>query len=183
MRHVASVVTVLRNSLPWISFQTRVLIESMVLAGDTIGSCTSMAKGLGFHTRFAFTRSLRREGLPSFPRLSAWIRILIWTWNWEHAHLSLGPVAVGNGKDPAVFYRLVRRMTNRGWSTVRELGTTWVLQRLLEECADRGRETLKRVQKKERRGHPRRPDASGQRPYAHFGSPSLLAGASAVEPT
>src|SRR5467141_3925545 len=25
--------------------------------------------------------------------------------------------------------------------------------------------------------------ASGQRPYAHFGSPSLLAGASAVEPT
>src|SRR6266478_8951526 len=37
--------------------------------------------------------------------------------------------------------------------------------------------------KKERRGFPRRPHASGQRPYAHFGSPSLLAGASAVDPT
>src|SRR5882762_5732203 len=37
--------------------------------------------------------------------------------------------------------------------------------------------------KKGRRGFPRRPHASGQRPYAHFGSPSLLAGASAVEPT
>src|SRR6266850_488995 len=35
----------------------------------------------------------------------------------------------------------------------------------------------------ERRGSPRRSDASDQRPYAHFGSPSLLAGASAVEPT
>src|SRR5687767_9058043 len=30
---------------------------------------------------------------------------------------------------------------------------------------------------------PAAPQASGQRPYAHFGSPSLLAGASAVEPT
>src|SRR5712691_11672246 len=30
---------------------------------------------------------------------------------------------------------------------------------------------------------PRRIVASGQRPYAHFGSPSLLAGASAVVPT
>src|SRR5260370_583901 len=30
---------------------------------------------------------------------------------------------------------------------------------------------------------PRRPPALGQRPYAHFGSPSLLAGASAVDPT
>src|SRR6267378_4907616 len=39
------------------------------------------------------------------------------------------------------------------------------------------------LQKKKRRGFPRRSDASGQRPYAHFGSPSLLAGASAVEPT
>src|SRR5438034_11787293 len=39
------------------------------------------------------------------------------------------------------------------------------------------------TQKKERRGHPRRPQALGQRPYAHFGSPSLLAGASWVEPT
>jgi hypothetical protein len=38
-------------------------------------------------------------------------------------------------------------------------------------------------QKQERRGSPRRPDASGQRPYAHFGSPSLLAGARAVVPT
>src|SRR5882762_4161959 len=39
------------------------------------------------------------------------------------------------------------------------------------------------LQKKERRGLPRRPDASGQRPYAHFGSPSLLAGANEVVPT
>src|SRR6266576_2309224 len=39
------------------------------------------------------------------------------------------------------------------------------------------------VTKKERRGCPRRPDASGQRPYAHFGSPSLLAGAIGVDPT
>src|SRR5436309_2661866 len=38
-------------------------------------------------------------------------------------------------------------------------------------------------QKQERRGFPRRPVASGQRPYAHFGSPSLLAGARAVVPT
>src|SRR6267378_917964 len=38
-------------------------------------------------------------------------------------------------------------------------------------------------QKRERRGFPRRSDASGQRPYTHFGSPSLLAGASDVEPT
>src|SRR5467141_2415654 len=30
---------------------------------------------------------------------------------------------------------------------------------------------------------PRRPDASDQKPYAHFGSPSLLAGASDVDPT
>src|SRR5882724_7700845 len=38
-------------------------------------------------------------------------------------------------------------------------------------------------QKRERRGFPRRSDASGQRPYTHFGSPSLLAGASDEDPT
>src|SRR5438876_5085481 len=37
--------------------------------------------------------------------------------------------------------------------------------------------------KEKRRGFPRRPPASGQRPYAHFGSPSLLAGAKDVVPT
>src|SRR5258705_12524027 len=37
--------------------------------------------------------------------------------------------------------------------------------------------------KRERRGFPRRSDASGQTPFTHFGSPSLLAGASDVEPT
>src|SRR5258706_15778863 len=42
----------------------------------------------------------------------------------------------------------------------------------------------KRQQKKEAAGiAPRRPPALGQRHYAHFGSPSLLAGASAVDPT
>src|SRR5712691_3502330 len=41
----------------------------------------------------------------------------------------------------------------------------------------------RRPQKRSGGVFPRRPDASGQRPYAHFGSPSLLAGAKDVVPT
>src|SRR6266481_10156929 len=44
--------------------------------------------------------------------------------------------------------------------------------------------TIRGVSQKRAAGiAPRRRPALGQRPYAHFGSPSLLAGASAVEPT
>ena len=173
MHHVSPVVAMLRTSLPWISFQSRLLIEWLVLTGGRIGSCCGVAQELGFQTRFALTRALRKERLPSLPRLSAWIRVLIWTWSWEHDHQSLGPTAINNGDDPAACYRLIRRMTNKNWSTVRDLGTHWVLGSMLQDC----------THKKERRGFPRRPDASGQRPYAHLGSPSLLAGASCVDPT
>src|SRR5262245_4997947 len=137
MHHVAPVLALLHTSLPWISFRTRVLIEAMVLGGGTIGSGTDAARGLGVTTRFGLTRALRREGLPSLPRLSAWIRVLIWTWNWEHDHVSLGPAAINNGKDPAAYYRLIRRMTKKNWSTVRELGTRWVLRSLLEDCTNK----------------------------------------------
>ena len=138
MHHVAPLVALLHGSLPWISFPTRVLIESLILCGGEMRPCSGVAKELGFTTRFGLTRALRKEGLPSLPRLSGWIRVLIWTWNWKHERTPLGPVAVGNGQDPAAYYRLVRRMTKRSWSTVRELGSDWVLQSLLEECSYRG---------------------------------------------
>jgi len=137
MHHVGPLVALLHGSLPWISFPTRVLIESLVLCGGEMRPCSGVAKELGFTTRFGLTRALRKEGIPSLPRLSGWIRVLIWTWNWEHARIPLGPAAVSNGQDPAVYYRLVRRMTKQSWSAVRERGTDWVLQNLLEECADR----------------------------------------------
>jgi hypothetical protein len=134
MHHVAPIVEMLRNSLPWISFQSGLLIEWLVLTGGRIGPSRGVAQELGFQTRFALTRALRKEHLPSLPRLSAWIRLLIWTWRWEHDHQSLGPTALNNGDDPAACYRLIRRMTNKNWSTVRELGAHWVLRSLLEDC-------------------------------------------------
>jgi hypothetical protein len=183
MHHVAPVVALLHGSLPWVSWRSRVLIESMVLAGGATGSCDSVARDLGFKTRFGLTRALRKEGLPSLGRLSAWIRVLIWTWNWEHNRTPIGPAAVDNGKDPAVRYRLIRRTTKQGWRAVKDLGSRWVLQGLLEECSWRGRHLPAPRTKRTAVVLPPPLSDTSPVPYAHFGSPSLLAGASGIDPT
>ncbi len=141
MHQASSIGPVLRAALPRLSFRARALLDAMILAGGSIGSGPRVAKLLGFGSRFDLARALAKEGLPTFGRLAAWITILVWTWNWEHRHVALGPTAISSGRDPSVCYRLVRRITKRSWTTVRELGTRWVLENLLEECCYRGEYT------------------------------------------
>ncbi len=135
----------LHATMPWLSFRARSLVDAMLLTRGSIGSATGVARRIGLANRFGLSRILRREGLPSLSRLSAWIAVLCWTWTWETHHESLGRLARTDDRDPAFCYRLVRRLTNKPWRVVRELGTGWVLQNLLEECILRGTPRKKRA--------------------------------------
>jgi len=105
-----------------------------------------------------------------------------WVLEWELGRKALYQIVLAEGLEPAACYRTVKRLTGLTWRTVRSRGIVSVLQDLRSRCMPPTTDRQRR--KKEAAGiAPRRPPALGQKPYAHFGSPSLLAGASCVEPT
>jgi len=75
-----------------------------------------------------------REGLPRLERLAGWIRVLGWVLAAELSDQSLSERELRTGRDPAVAYRTVKRVTGLPWGTVRRLGGAWVLLQLRDTC-------------------------------------------------
>src|SRR5687767_11832802 len=99
----------------WISPAVRALLDAVVQERGFIGSGDSLARCLGVSNRHVLNRMLRSEGLPSCTRLAAWIRVLFWVAEFEDNGASLSGQALAAGKDPAVYYRTVRRVTGSDW--------------------------------------------------------------------
>ncbi|HEV2670972.1 MAG TPA: hypothetical protein VGU74_07760 [Gemmatimonadales bacterium] len=93
-----------------------------------------MAAWLGFHDRYQLARSLRRDGLPPLEVLSGWARTLYWILEAETSGISLRELAERERLDPAVAYRLVRRVTGSRWSEVRRDGLASALLRFKDRC-------------------------------------------------
>lgn len=96
--------------------------------------CDSFAALIGAKNRFALSRLLHDEGLPSYRELAGWIQILAWDLKWEREHKSLAQQASSVGRYPGSLYRTVRRVTGVGWDEVRARGSDWVLLQLLACC-------------------------------------------------
>jgi hypothetical protein len=75
-----------------------------------------------------------REGLPRLERLAGWIRVLGWVLAAELSDQALSQRELSNGRDPAIAYRTVKRVTGLPWGTVRRLGAAWVLLQLRDTC-------------------------------------------------
>lgn len=155
--------SVLQTALPHLSEHGRALLSALgCLNGHHPGS-REFAAWLGFHDRYQLARALRREGLPPLEIIGGWARTLYWMTEAEASGKSLHALAECEQLDPAVAYRLVRRVTGRRWSEVRREGLAATLRRFRDRCTTAaGRGTLPRplpLAAGERSVTPERPSA------------------------
>jgi YVTN family beta-propeller protein len=120
--------------LPWLSAQGRAVINVMVCENGRTGSADIVAARLGLRTRFQLARLLRREGLPPYEVLTGWASVLYWTFEADRTGSTLLALARRAQLDPAMSYRLIRRLTGLRWSELRRVGTADVLSRFLKLC-------------------------------------------------
>ena len=129
--------SLLQNTLPHLSYNGRALISALgCVNGRTPGS-QELASWLGFHDRYQLARAMRREGLPPLETLGGWARTLYWLLESETSGATLRKLAERDNLDPAVAYRLIRRITGRRWSEIRRDGMALALLRFREKCRDR----------------------------------------------
>jgi len=124
--------------LPWLSAQGRAVINVVVCENGRTGSADIVAARLGLRTRFQLARLLRREGLPPYEMLTGWASVLYWMFEADRSGATLLALARRAHVDPAMSYRLIRRLTGLRWSELRRVGTSEVLRRFLKLC-HRGR--------------------------------------------
>jgi len=127
-----SLEALLLSTLSWISPTSR---EAVVLLA-TFGAMGAdpLARRLGLQSRFQLGRILAHDGLPPLQELKSWIRVVGWVLEWERKGISLCRSALGRDIDPAICYRLVRRLTGVPWTEVRYRGLAWTLLQLRERC-------------------------------------------------
>lgn len=128
------VAATLAHALFWISRPARTVVDSIVEQRGFAGLTDCLARRIGVANRHLLNRVLRADGLPSCTKLSAWIRILFWVSEFESSGASLTQQALSAGRDPAVYFRTVRRVTGCDWRVVRYRGSDWVLLELLGQC-------------------------------------------------
>ncbi|HET8712710.1 MAG TPA: YncE family protein [Gemmatimonadales bacterium] len=124
----------LQSALPNLSDNGRALLSALgCLNGHPHGS-QAFAEFLGFHDRYQLARALRREGLPSLEVMGGWARTLYWMSEAEITGKSLRELAEREHVDPAIAYRLVRRVTGRRWSEVQRDGLAVTMLRFRDCC-------------------------------------------------
>jgi hypothetical protein len=127
------VLVAIRDIRPHMTLPARAVLEAIILGKGSIGSADEVAILLGLKNRFRLARLLRRERLPPLHRLTEWIALLGWIDAAERNNVSLCSMAFHSDRDPSTCYRLVKRLTGRGWEKVQAKGGAWVLQRFLHE--------------------------------------------------
>jgi DNA-binding beta-propeller fold protein YncE len=124
----------LHTSLPHVSVQGRALLSALGCVNGRPTSATEFAHWLGFHDRYQLARALKREGLPPIETLGGWTRMLYWMIESQVTGATLRELALREHLDPAVAYKLVRRVTGRRWSEIREVGLTGAVLNLRDHC-------------------------------------------------
>jgi hypothetical protein len=128
--------SVLQTALPHLSDHGRALLSALGCLNGHPPCSQKLAELLGFHDRYQLARALRREGLPPLEVICGWARTLYWMSEAETSGKSLRELAERERLDPAVAYRLVRRVTGRRWSEVRREGLAVTMLRFRERCAN-----------------------------------------------
>lgn len=127
--------SLLQTALPHLSENGRALLSALGCLNGHPPCPKELAEWLGFHDRYQLARALRREGLPPLEVLAAWARTLYWVLEAETSGLSLRELAEREHIDPAVAYRLVRRVTGQRWSEVRRDGLAVAVLHFRDRCA------------------------------------------------
>jgi DNA-binding beta-propeller fold protein YncE len=128
--------SLLHTALPDLSDNGRALLSALGCLNGHPPCPRELAEWLGFHDRYQLARALRREGLPPLEVISGWARTLYWVLEAETSGVSLRELADRERVDPAVAYRLVRRVTGQRWSEVRREGLAVTLLHFRDRCAN-----------------------------------------------
>jgi len=157
--------SLLHTALPHVSDNGRALLSVLGCVNGHPPRPKELAEWLGFHDRYQLARALRREGLPPLEVIGGWARTLYWVLEAETSGVSLRELADRERVDPAVAYRLVRRVTGQRWSEVRREGLAVALLHFRDRCANG----------KRRVAHTRQPlaVAVGDRPLRPVARPAL----------
>src|SRR5258706_9306924 len=129
--------SLLQDTLPHLSYNGRALISALGWYNGRTPGPKELASWLGFHDRYQLAGAMRREGLPPLETLGGWARTLYWLLESETSGATLRKLAERDNLDPAVAYRLIRRITGRRWSEIRRDGMALALLRFREKCRDR----------------------------------------------
>src|SRR5687767_4492511 len=121
--------SLLQSALPQVSQPSRALLSSLACVNGSLLPANEVAAWIGLRNRFQLNRVLRRDGLPPLGELAARVRVLYWACRAEETGASLRELALHDHVQPAVAYRLVRRVTGRRWSELRRAGVDVVLSR------------------------------------------------------
>src|SRR6266571_3137500 len=127
----------LHTTLPYLSVDGRALLSALGCVNGRPTSISDLAQWLGFHDRYQLARALRREGLPPMETLGGWTRTLYWIIESQTSGVTLRELARRERLDPAVAYRLVRRITGRRWSDISHAGLPEALLSFRDHCRGR----------------------------------------------
>jgi DNA-binding beta-propeller fold protein YncE len=136
--------SLLQDTLPHLSYKGRAVLSALGCVNGRAPGSAELAVWLGFHDRYQFARAMRREGLPPLETLGGWARTLYWLLESETSGTTLCELAERDNLDPAVAYRLVRRVTGRRWSEIRREGLALALLHFRDLCCDGHHLTLDR---------------------------------------
>jgi len=126
--------SLLQDTLPHLSYKGRAVLSALGCVNGRAPGSAELAAWLGFHDRYQFARAMRREGLPPLETLGGWARTLYWLLESESSGATLRELAERDQLDPAVAYRLVRRVTGRRWSEIRRAGLALTLLHFRDQC-------------------------------------------------
>jgi DNA-binding beta-propeller fold protein YncE len=129
--------SLLQTALPELSSASRAVISALGCLNGDAPSAQDLAAFVGLRDRHQLARTLRRDGLPSLEKLAGWARVLYWLLEADGRDTPLLELATRDGVDPAVAYRLVRRVTGQRWSEARRAGLPVALLKLRERRAAR----------------------------------------------
>src|SRR5467141_190929 len=144
--------SLLQDSLPHLSYKGRAVLSALGCVNGRAPGSAELAAWLGFHDRYQFARAMRREGLPPLETLGGWARTLYWILESETSGATLRELAERDHLDPAVAYRLVRRVTGRSEEHTSELQSHLNLVcRLLLEKKKKKKNSSSRNKKKKKK--------------------------------
>jgi DNA-binding beta-propeller fold protein YncE len=128
--------SLLQDTLPHLSYKGRAVLSALGCVNGRAPGSAELAAWLGFHDRYQFARAMRREGLPPLETLGGWARTLYWLLESESSGVTLRELAERDHLDPAIAYRLVRRVTGLRWSEIRREGLALTLLHFRDQCRD-----------------------------------------------
>jgi hypothetical protein len=124
----------LHARLHWLSPSGRDLIKLALLHSSEHLAPDALALRLGLRNRFQLHHLLRREALPPFRELMAWMHLLTWAYEAAAEGESLCRLALHTGEDPSYRYRLTKRLMGKTRSQVRDGGLLRVVDALIERA-------------------------------------------------